>query len=167
MSRTRINSKWLSNCTGAELQQLNRLRLKGDSKMYDDVILAVWHQERIRIFLLKQEGKIIAWSSCILPVTKKDFKAKPIHATPPGTKKVPIYTYVNSKCRKKGYGRRLLKAAIKYTKESYLPVAFWWDSASAEFFTSVAATDPALKVFDIFEWRDVFGLKDFYGATNT
>ena len=38
MSRTRINSKWLSNCTGEELQQMNRLRFKGDSMMYEDVI---------------------------------------------------------------------------------------------------------------------------------
>lgn len=157
MRRTRINSKWLSNCTGKELQQLNRLRLKGDSMMYEDVILAPFYRDRMRVFLLKEYGNIIGWSVTILPITEKEYKAKPFYPTNYGTNYAPVYTYVHSKCRKAGYGRRLLTAASKFcVKNGVKPCVFFWNEASSRFFAGVNEGYPALEVFDCFEWWDLF-----------
>lgn len=158
MSRTRINSKWLSNCTGEELKQMNRLRFKGDSMMYTDVLLAPCRRDKIRVFFLKKEGKIIGWSSCITPLTVTEHAvARRMYPTSPGTTKAPVYTYVNSSYRKTGYGRRLLLTASRYAhKNGFSPIAFFWDEKSSRFFLGASKAYQPLEVFDITEWFDIF-----------
>lgn len=157
MSRTRINSKWLANCTGQELKQMNRLRFKGDSMMYEDVILAPYHRDKMKVFLLKQEGEIIGWSVTILPITKAEFSKKPIYPTKYGTQYAPVYTYVHSKHRKNGYGKRLLIAASKFcVKKGKTPVVFFWDEHSSSFFLGASRAYSNLEVFAVEEWWDLF-----------
>ncbi len=157
MGKTRINSKWLSNCTGEELKQINRLRFKGDSMMYEDIILAPYHRDKIRVFFLKKDGKIIGWSSCLMPITEEEFVNKPIYPTSPDTEHTPVYTYVHSGYRKFGYGGRLLLVASKFAVKSKLrPTVFFWNEQSNKFFDSVRRKEPKLEVLDVARWWDLF-----------
>jgi len=157
VSRTRINSKWLSNCTGHELKQMNRLRFKGDSMMYEDVLCAKQNRDKMKIFFLKQEGEIIGWSVAILPITKAEFNKNPIYPTKYGTNYAPVYTYVHSQQRKHGYGRRLLLHASKFCiKKGKIPCVFFWNEKSSSFFSGVSCAYPKLQVFDVSEWWDLF-----------
>ncbi len=157
MRKARINNKWLSNCTSEELQQMNRLRFKGDSMMYEDVILAPFHRDKIRIFLLREGDKIVGWSSVLLPVTKSAYLKRPIYPTKPGTRLGPVYTYIKAACRKKGYGERLLLAGSKYAVScNKSPIAFYHNDASRRFFDKVASSYPKLKREHIDKWWYLF-----------
>jgi len=156
VSRTRINDKWLSNCTGEELRQMNRLRFKGDSMMYEDIILAPYHRDKIRIFLLKKDGVTVAWSGVITPISRAVRRKKPDYPTRGGTKYSPIYTYVSQAHRKSGFGKRLLRATANYSKSKrYIPVAFWYDKKSNAFFVKAKQHIPHLRIFDISKWWDL------------
>lgn len=158
MTRIRIRPKWLSNCTGEELQQLNRLRLKGDSMMYEDVIGCCYnkHRKRIRVFLAREEtGRIVGWSCALLPPEK----GTPFYeyAVPAGTKHAPVYTYVSKTYRGLNLGRRLLANAARFTIEQrYKPTVFFWNEKSSKFFWNVQESVSKLQVFDVTEWWDIY-----------
>ncbi len=153
MARRPIRAKWLSNCSGPEIQQLNRLRLKGDSMMYEDVILAWSHRERIRIFLAEEEGHIIGWTSVLLPGSGNEF------LIPAKSKNIPVYTYINRAYRGLGLGNRLLKMAYKFLRErKYKPTVFYWNTASSRFFKNFKKREaPKLVIRSNTEWWDIYG----------
>jgi hypothetical protein len=132
---------------------MNRLRFKGDSMMYEDVILCSRYRDKIRVFFIKEDGNTIGWSCLILP-PPKFYTLYPIH---PASKHTPVYTYVKRSCRKGGFGRRLLIAASKYAvKLNYKPTVLFWDEGSSTFFAGVRNKFPKLVVEDVSEWEDLF-----------
>jgi len=131
MAKVKINTKWLCNLTPGERAQLNRLTLKIDSMMREDVL---WRKERldvIRVFIAKDDaGKILGWSSVILPCKEVFFPVAP------RSKYLPIYTYVMQKHRRKGVGGRLIRAASKFiTDRQFKPHVIAWDTRSLGFFS--------------------------------
>lgn len=151
--RIRIRPKWLSNCTGNELRQMNRLRFKGDSMMYEDVILLPKYRDRVRVFLAKEDARIVAWCCLLLPPSM-DY---PLYVVPKRTKYTPIYTYVNKAYRGLRLGRRLLKrAAWVAVTERYKPTVFYWDDGSQAFFESVRRDVSKLQIFDVAVWDEVY-----------
>lgn len=150
----KIRQKWLSNCNGEELQQLNRLRFKGDSMMYEDVILAVYQRDRIRVFLAEEEKHIIGWSCALLPPDDGETIFYPV---PEGSENAPVYTYVARSHRKTGLGKRLLRNASGFVdRQGYTPTVFFYDEKSSVFFANLMDKIPALEVCDIDEWWDIF-----------
>lgn len=155
--RTRINDKWLVNCTSKELQQMNRLRFKGDSMMYQDIICQKAHRDRIRIFFLKEGSHIVGWSATILPITKKEFMDYPCYPTSYGTTYAPVYTYVKAALRGSGYGKRLLLSGARFAiSKQRVPVTFYHDATSQKFFELVCARHPELKTHHIDNWWKLF-----------
>jgi len=155
MSRIRIRPKWLSNCSAEELQQLNRLRFKGDSMMYEDVIKLPLneHRQLVRVFLAKDGENIVGWSCSLFPPKKKSC----LYVVPNKTKYVPIYTYVSRAHQGEGLGKRLLKrAATNAISQRYKPAVFFWDEGSSKFFAKIREDVPKLEIFDVSEWWNLY-----------
>jgi len=157
-SRIRIRPKWLSNCSGAELQQLNRLRLKGESMMYEDVLGCCYakHRARIRVFLARDAtGHIVGWSCTMLPPTKKSPRYE--YAIPKKTKNTPVYTYVNRAYRGLNLGKRLLLRAANFSvKRRYKPTVFFWNEKSSRFFADMQESISKLQIYDVSEWWELY-----------
>jgi GNAT superfamily N-acetyltransferase len=120
--------------------------------MYEDVICAKTHRERIRIFIAEEDGHIVGWSSVLLPGAGNEF---PI---PYGSKFAPIYTYINRAYRGLGLGKRLLRMSYNFLrKRRYKPTVFYWGDASHEFFKRVKKEHaPKLQIHRTREWWDIY-----------
>lgn len=120
----RILSKKLSNFNKLELEQLNRLTLKGNSLMREEILQSTGETRKyIRVFYVKVDKKIIAWSSIQLPKSRRTHKY------------IKVYTYVMKKYRQNGFGKRLITAANKFLEQNYyVPRVFAWDTSSFKFF---------------------------------
>ena len=156
--RVRIRPKWLYNCTPKECQQLNRLRFKGDSLMYEDVIMLPmnYHRKLVRVFLARHGPRIVGWSCALLP-PPGDYTYSRQYVVPFEAKHTPIYTYVSRRYQGSGLGKRLLKRAANYVVSQKLkPTVFFYDEGSSAFFVTVSKDVPELEVFDIAEWFDVY-----------
>jgi len=158
MARRPIREKWLSNCSGEELKQMNRLRLKGDSMMYDDVICTPTGRDKIRVFLVKEDGKrIVAWSCVLLPPKRGENCPCYIFNKLTWIKNFPIYTYVNKAYRKMGIGKRLIRRASKFIlARNGWPTVFFYNEPSSKFFASLQEEIPKLEIYDIIEWWDIY-----------
>jgi hypothetical protein len=130
---------------------MNRLRFKGDSMMYEDVICAAVGRNKIRIFIAEEDGHIIGWCAALLPGTGDQYQI------PSYTKNTPIYTYVNRARRGLNVGRRLLGRASSFLlKRKYKPTVFYWDDSSCSFFEDANRKIKKLSVCDIDEWWDLY-----------
>jgi len=120
----RVSSKTLDKVTSAERAMLNRLTLRGDSLMRDDILHRKDFLEDINVFIARVDGKIVGWS-CIFPN---------------GYKHCSIYTYVAYSHRRQGIGKRLLNKAVECAKRRRLDVSVYpWDNRSEKFFHAVGA----------------------------
>lgn len=149
----RLYSKKLSSVTKAEIVKLSKLTIKQDSMMKSDILRAKNNRESIRIFIIKDQGEIVAWSS-VLPsnIYYYQLRAKQKGGKP--VRYAKIYTFVKRDYRGRGLGKRLIKNASKWAKENkFTPKVFAWNKNSFKFFKSCANRGLTLNVVNYSGYR--------------
>lgn len=149
----RLYSKKLSSVTKEESVKLSKLTIKQDSMMRSDILRAKTNRDSIKIFLIKDQGEIVAWSS-VLPSDTYYYKLRAKQKGPKPVRFAKIYTFVKRSYRSQGLGKRLINSASKWARENkFTPKVFAWNHNSFKFFKSCANQGLKLNVVNYSGYR--------------